>query len=235
MKSFFPEIRWRPKKKSSPQFGPFLAGYLQDLLVRGGVLEDILGLEETFEVLGLGLEASSPRKLPSPRLEDSIIFLNRCNFVEKRQKPWGKLAKTFFCIPSIEDRLKKVFQDLFRLKKIFEDLSFFFWRTLAPVFLVLGLKHSCPWSREDLSSEGLSLALALDFFCVLGLGLEPCVLDSTSAFSPSRLFSHWSSSAQLSVGGQWGDAKSRWGNVHSRWGDASPYNLSTAYTYIKEF
>ena len=70
-------------------------------------------------------------------------------------------------------------------KKIFEDV-FFCWRTLAPVSLVLGLglEHSCPWPREVLSSERLSLALALasDFFCVLGLGLglEPCVLDSTS-------------------------------------------------------
>ena len=36
--------------------------------------------------------------------------------------------------------------------------------------LVLGLEHSCPWPREGLSSEGLSLALASDFFCVLGLG-----------------------------------------------------------------
>ena len=48
------------------------------------------------------------------------------------------------------------------------------------MFLVLGLEHSCPWPRECLSSERLSLALASDFFCVLGLGLEPCVLDSTS-------------------------------------------------------
>ena len=47
------------------------------------------------------------------------------------------------------------------------------------VSLVLGLKHSCPWPREGLSSEELSLALASDFFCVLGH--EPCVLDSTSA------------------------------------------------------
>ena len=50
--------------------------------------------------------------------------------------------------------------------------------------LGLGLQHSCPWPRECLSSERLSLALALasDFFGVLGLGLglEPCVLDSTS-------------------------------------------------------
>ena len=66
------------------------------------------------------------------------------------------------------------------LKNFFEDLFFFFWRTLAAVFLVLGLglEHSCPWPREGLSSERLSLAS--DFFCVLGLGLEPCVLDSTS-------------------------------------------------------
>ena len=49
--------------------------------------------------------------------------------------------------------------------------------------LGLGLEHSCPWPRECLSSEGLSLALASDFFCVLGLGLEPCVLDSTSDFN----------------------------------------------------
>ena len=61
---------------------------------------------------------------------------------------------------------------------------FFFWRALALVSLVLGLglEHSCPLPRECLSSERLSLALASDFFCVLGPGhgLEPCVLDSTS-------------------------------------------------------
>ena len=48
----------------------------------------------------------------------------------------------------------------------------------CPWSLALGLEHSCPWPRECLSSERLSLALASDFFCVLGL--EPCVLDSTS-------------------------------------------------------
>ena len=37
---------------------------------------------------------------------------------------------------------------------------FFFWRALALVSLVLGLEHSCPWPRECLSSERLSLALA---------------------------------------------------------------------------
>ena len=67
--------------------------------------------------------------------------------------------------------------------KTFFLFFFFFWRALVLVSLVLGLglEHSCPWPRECLSSERLSLALASDFFCVLGLGLEPCVLDSTSA------------------------------------------------------
>ena len=36
----------------------------------------------------------------------------------------------------------------------------------------------CPWPQEGPSSEGRSLAS--DLFCVLGLCLEPCVLDSTS-------------------------------------------------------
>ena len=42
----------------------------------------------------------------------------------------------------------------------------------------------CPWSlalaSKGLSSERLSLAWPRIFFCVLGLGLEPYVLDSTS-------------------------------------------------------
>ena len=45
----------------------------------------------------------------------------------------------------------------------------------------LGLEHSCPWSRECLSSR--SRSLASDFFCVHGL--EPCVLDSTSTIMPA--------------------------------------------------
>ena len=66
------------------------------------------------------------------------------------------------------------------MKNFCEDLFFFFGRAFGFVSLVLGLEHSCPWPRECLFSERLSLALASQFFCVLGLGLEPCVLDSTS-------------------------------------------------------
>ena len=65
-----------------------------------------------------------------------------------------------------------------RLKKNFEDLFF--------------LENTCvcvvgpwPWPREGLS-------LALKFFCVLGLGLEPCVLDSTSVnYSTVLNFKCW--------------------------------------------
>ena len=64
--------------------------------------------------------------------------------------------KTFFCF-----FVCFVFRD--RLKKIFKDLFFFG-------------EHLClcpwPWPRE-----GLSLALASEFFCFLGL--EPCVFSTS--------------------------------------------------------
>ena len=65
--------------------------------------------------------------------------------------------------------------------KVYEDL--FFWRTIARC--VFG--H---WSQAFLSLasrgsvlEKSVLGLGLEFFCVLGLGLEGCVLDSTSGNS----------------------------------------------------
>ena len=64
-------------------------------------------------------------------------------------------------------------------QKNFVKTFFFCLESTCACVLGLGLEHSCPWPRECLFSERLSLALASDFFCVLGL--EPCVLDSTSA------------------------------------------------------
>ena len=61
--------------------------------------------------------------------------------------------------------------------------------------LGLGLELSCPWPREVLSLEGLSLAS--DFFCVLGLGLEPCVLDSISG---PRLLPSIDNSYDITIG-----------------------------------
>ena len=139
--------RWSPRGRPWPRGRPRLEG-------------QVLGL-------GFGLEASSPRKLACPRLEDSSIFWTVKIFVE---------------------RLKNFLENVFlwrSLEKFLWRPFFFIWRAQALVSLVLGLglEHSCPWPRECLSSERLSLALASDFFCVLGLGLglEPCVFDSTSA------------------------------------------------------
>ena len=144
-----------------------------------------------FEVLGLGLEASSPRKLACPRLEDSTIFW----IVKILWSAWKIVWKTFFC----GDRLKNFCEDLFFFEiawKIFvktfffflrspekflwRPFAFFFWRALALESLVLGLglEHSCPWPREVLSSERLSLAS--DFF----LSLASSLVSST----PTLLF-----------------------------------------------
>ena len=102
----------------------------------------------------------------------TALFFELLKFCGAPEKFFGR---AFFS----GDRLKNFCKDLFffgdRLKNFCEDL-FFLWRALALVSLVLGLEHSCPWPRECLSSEGLSLAL--DFFCFFGL--EPCVLDSNS-------------------------------------------------------
>ena len=113
-----------------------------------------------FEVLGL--EASSPRKLPWPRLEDSTIFWTDKILLENARNLAENLRRPFlFC--SIGDRLKKNFKTFFAWKIFLKILffRFFFWRTLAPMSLVLGLEHSCPWPREGLSLEGLSLASSL--------------------------------------------------------------------------
>ena len=109
--------------------------------------------------------ASKPQVLENcPVLSSrTALFMNRWNFVGKRQKPCGKSAKTFFWFPQVEIAWKKFFEDLFRLKKIFKDVflrssekkllkTFFFLRTLASVSLVLGLERVCswPWPRNFL-------------------------------------------------------------------------------------
>ena len=88
-----------------------------------------------FEVLGLGLEASSPRKLACPRLEDSTIFW----IVKILWSAWKIFLEIIFLWRSLEK---------------------FLWR---PFFFFLESTCACvlgPWPRECLSSERLSLALA---------------------------------------------------------------------------
>ena len=90
---------------------------------------DVLGLGLEGQVLGL--EASSPGKLPCTRLEDSTI----CWIVKSLWSAWKIFWKTVFS----GNRLKIFSEDLF------------FWRALALVSLaltlsvpVLGLKRVCP-------------------------------------------------------------------------------------------
>ena len=85
---------------------------------------EVLGLD--FEGQVLGLEASSPRKLACPRLEDSTIFWI-VKFCGSPEKFFGR--RRLFS----GDRLKNFCEDIF-----------FFWRALALVSLVLGLGSSIP-------------------------------------------------------------------------------------------
>ena len=122
-----------------------------------------------FEVLGLEGQVLKNCPVLGSRTAQFFELLKVCGAPEQF------LGRRFF----FGDRLKNFCEDLF------------LWWALALVSLVLDLEHSCPWPRQGLSSEGLSLALASDFFCVLGLGLgffcvlglglDPYVLDSTSA------------------------------------------------------
>ena len=150
-----------------------------------------------FEVLGLGLKASSPRKLPCPLLEDSTIFWTVKLLLENSWNLAKILRRPCSC-SSAEKRLKNLFEDLFlrSREKNFADL---FYENTCACVLSLGLEHSCPWPREGLSSEGLFLALASDFLCVVGLGLESCVVDSTSANNTTALISETLSILPLST------------------------------------
>ena len=115
-----------------------------------------------FEVLGL--EASSPQTSPCPRLEHSIAF-EPLKFCWKTPETWRKICKDLFLVSSSRDRLKKIFEDLFRLKKFFVD--FFFLRSPVKIFEDLFFFiNTCvcvlgPWPREGLSLVGLGLEIFL--------------------------------------------------------------------------
>ena len=80
----------------------------------------------------------------------------------------------FFLLFGGGDRLKKILNPFFIEKNFSRPL---FWKTLAPEFLALS--SSVP--VLDLERAVLGRAVVgLGFFCILSLGLEPCVLDTTS-------------------------------------------------------
>ena len=121
--------------------------------------------------------ASKPQVLENCPVFGSrtALFLNRWNFVGKRQKPCGKSAKDLFLVSSSRDRLKKNFWRPFLLeknfwrpfflrspeKKFWRPIFFLFWRTLASVSLVLGLglERVCPWPRNFFGSMAFASSL----------------------------------------------------------------------------
>ena len=113
--------------------------------------------------------------LPRGHILKSLALASRPQVLEN----WpvlGSRTALFFELLKFCGVLEKFFR-----KRFFVEIALkIFVKTL---FLFFG-KHLrlCPWSRAFLS-------LASDFFCVLGLGLEPCVLDSTSVTYNNK-FSH---------------------------------------------
>ena len=103
-----------------------------------------------FEVLGLGLEASSPRKLACPRLEDSSIFL----IVKILWSTWKNFWKAFFCGD--------------RLKNFCEDLCFFFFevaeKNFVKTFFFVEHLRLCPCSLASRVSVLGKAVLGLGFF-----------------------------------------------------------------------
>ena len=120
---------------------------------------EVLGLGLEGQVLGLGLEASSPRKLACPRLEDSTIFWN----VKILWSAWKIFWKTFFS----GDRLKNLCEDLFFFFFFLESTCALCpWSlALASSIPVLGLesvcpRKGCPWPWPRIFFVSLALALA---------------------------------------------------------------------------
>ena len=115
----------------------------------------------------LASKPASPRKCP---VLDSTIF----RFVENGPRSWP----FFLACWSKPETSRKISDDLFfgvHLNFV-KNLRFFLSDDL---FFSENTSALCPWPREGPFSEDRSFAL--DLFCVLGLCLEPCVVDSTSA------------------------------------------------------
>ena len=128
-------------------------------------------------------------------------------YLGKRQKPRGKFGKTFFYFYFWRT------PDFSRKFRVFSREDLFFLRSPGKIFygpfflraLPLCVLGPWPWPRLFLSlaSRGSVLeksVLDLGFFCVLGLGLEGCVLDSTSGMSNKSAVSlFWTGTAEIKI------------------------------------
>ena len=100
-----------------------------------------------FEVFGLGLEASSPQKLPWSWFEDSTIFC----ILKILQIAWKKIWRPLYC----GDRLTNFFEDLF-----FGEPLRLCPLSLASSIPVFGLKKGCFWPWPWIFFVSLALVLA---------------------------------------------------------------------------
>ena len=157
---------------------------------RGGVFEDILGLRDIFgleDVLKDTFWSFWPwsRRLspwPWPQsLKPSKIALSSA-----RGQHYFLTSLKVCGVP------KNFFGKRFSLE--------IDWKFFLKAFFFGEHLRFCPWSRAFLSSASRGsvlgrAVLGLGFFCVLGLGLERCVLDSTyamhyrSTFAQLKIFS----------------------------------------------
>ena len=134
--------------------------------------------------------ASKPRVFENCPVLGSrtALFFKPLKFCRKTQKISQKICKDLFLSSSRGNRPKKIFLKTFFAWKVFLKTFFFFKiarKKILKTFFSENLRL-CPWSLA------LGLGLGLErvcpwpwpriFFCVLGLGLEPCVLDSTSDY-----------------------------------------------------
>ena len=113
-----------------------------------------------------------------------------CSFLKlfrKMPETSRKICEDLLCFPRLEIDWKKFLK------------TFLFSENTCHCVLGLGLEHSCPSSREGLSSEAVH-TLGLGFFCVLGLGLEPCVLDSTFVVNYKQNFTKVNNFQQMFCG-----------------------------------
>ena len=138
----------------------------------------------------------SPRGRPWPRgqILKSLALASRPQVLEN----WpvlGSRTAVFFELLKFCEALEKYFGKRFFVetaRKIFVKtffFFFFFWDRLKNFCDFGEHLRLCPWpwpraflslaSRVSVLGKAV-LGLGLGFFCVLGLGLEPCVLDSTS-------------------------------------------------------
>ena len=84
--------RWSPRGRPWPRGRP-----------RGHIFKS---LASKPQVLGLGIEASGPRKLPCSRLEDSTIF-EPLKFCFNTPETSRKICKYLFCFPQLEHWLSQ--------------------------------------------------------------------------------------------------------------------------------